>query len=110
MCLFDFVLFLMVFRVCVFRVVCFTMSLFMFLRISKIFVLVIPDLTDKSLSTLVNSMDYLLENDWLTISGGILGLIIWLSSFLSAIIGASFWDSLEWVKGKTEGNTCFTLL
>ena len=70
----------------------------------------LPDLTDKSLSTLVNSMDYLLENDWLTISGGILGLIIWLSSFLSAIIGASFWDSLEWVKGKTEGNTCYTLV
>jgi len=76
----------------------------------QIFVLVLPDLTDKSLSALVNSMDYLLENDWLTISGGILGLIIWLSSFLSAIIGASFWDSLEWVKGKTEGNNCFRLL
>lgn len=51
--------------------------------------------------------DTVLDEGWITMHGGFIGLIFWLSSALSTLLGASTWDALDWVKGKATGKNLF---
>jgi hypothetical protein len=54
---------------------------------------------------LVDLGDAMMSNEWYSLSNGsFVGVLFWLVSFLSAIVGASYWDTLEWAKGKLSGN------
>jgi hypothetical protein len=66
------------------------------------------DILDGAYGSVTKFGDYVLENDWFSLhNGGLVSIIIWLSSFLSAIVGASFWDSMEWIKYKIPGKIHF---
>jgi hypothetical protein len=61
------------------------------------------DTVVESSNELVKYADQILDGGWLHISGGYIGLIIWLWTAISTLLGASTWDVFEWLKGKSTG-------
>lgn len=54
---------------------------------------------------LVKYADRVLDGGWIHIPGGYIGLIIWVWTALSTLLGASTWDIFEWLKGKSAGES-----
>ena len=61
-----------------------------------------PNSATKAIAGAITDIgDHILDEGYFTLpNGGFVGLIFWLSSLLGTLAGASYWDTLEWVKNK----------